>query len=349
MMTNSLIEKYQLKRNIYCGTCSVGCELCARPFDNYCVSCHAGKFLLPEAKEGRASCVEVCPNGTYEGSSGVGVTCLSCDDLCEVCSGSNQCLQCTTGYVLENGKCLMECTDGFYKDSSVNTCKPCDTTCKTCNAALPTSCLTCPPDTLHQLHSCVTTCDTGYYKSEDSCLPCHHTCSSCVGGSETQCQDCKGGLNYDKGLCKYSCELGTYRSDDSCQPCHVTCNNCTGGGLNQCLSCKDNLIKNPSKNECWECCSETIEKRCCYCDSDPGIVKCRLSKDSTITILPNNESTGSSQAIVIFLSALGIVLVVVIITLLLKWRRSQSVIRYSLLSSFSSDHRWDDTEVMVPT
>ena len=50
------------------------------------------------------------------------------------------------------------------------------------------------------------------------------------------------------------------------------------------------------------------------------------------------------------LSILGVVLFAIIITLLLKWRKSQGSVRYSLITaSFSSDHRWDDTEVMIPT
>ena len=60
---------------------------------------------------------------------------MECDDTCQTCSGSgdSKCLNCFTGRFFFEGKCLVTCPDGYYKDTSVNQCKICHAECLTCS------------------------------------------------------------------------------------------------------------------------------------------------------------------------------------------------------------------------
>ena len=81
----------------------------------------------------------VCPTGTYA----TALTCASCDSQCATCRGStaNDCLSCTTGYLLNN-QCISRCPAGT---TLVNlACLTCDPVCATCLGST-SSCVTCAP------------------------------------------------------------------------------------------------------------------------------------------------------------------------------------------------------------
>ena len=73
-----------------------------------------------------------------------------CHSSCETCSGEkdDQCLSCKNGVILNDGKCLDQCPDGYYKDSN-GTCQQCASNCLTCLGPSidgNNKCLSCDPN-----------------------------------------------------------------------------------------------------------------------------------------------------------------------------------------------------------
>ena len=58
---------------------------------------------------------------------------------------NDQCLSCKNGYMFIDGKCSVQCQDGYYKDSN-GICQQCDSNCLTCDGPAKegnNSCLSC--------------------------------------------------------------------------------------------------------------------------------------------------------------------------------------------------------------
>jgi hypothetical protein len=84
------------------------------------------------------------------------------------------------------------CGDGYYHDpdDAINPCKACGETCKTCEKAAPSVCLTC--DTLQEFTKVGDTCvcvDKYFYDTTSkACVGCHASCATCVNA--TECKTC---------------------------------------------------------------------------------------------------------------------------------------------------------------
>lgn len=77
-----------------------------------------------------------------------------------------------------------------YFDSGI--CKPCHSTCDSCDGPTEKACLSCATPLLLQGTQCVGECDSGYYSDGRMCSPCIHTCSRC--STKTNCTECKSHL-----------------------------------------------------------------------------------------------------------------------------------------------------------
>jgi len=90
-----------------------------------CTDCTATNALLDDL------CVEVCPDGTYNGVDGAVRRCLDCPETCETCSDSDYCLSCPSdrARVIDGGDA---------------TCEPCHSSCETCRGIEETDCVNCP-------------------------------------------------------------------------------------------------------------------------------------------------------------------------------------------------------------
>lgn len=83
-----------------------------------------------------------------------------------------------------------------YSDGDL--CKPCHSTCGTCDGPTEHACLTCSHPLILQGTRCVAECDKGSFddKNKHSCTPCVHTCAQCV--SKSNCSECIPGLQVSK-------------------------------------------------------------------------------------------------------------------------------------------------------
>lgn len=96
------------------------------------------------------------------------------------------------------------------------------------------------------MHSCVSTCSTGFYLSNNNerCLPCHETCLNCTSSTELSCTSCK--LGYVLLDDSHRCEKHTgkpYYIDietGETHTCHSSCKFCNGPQPNNCLACRLN-------------------------------------------------------------------------------------------------------------
>lgn len=157
-----------------CATCSAGGQ-------NDCTSCNSGSFLHPNSG---GECLDVCPSGywgdtatnqcqpCYTSSTGPSYSCATCTAY-----GADNCRSCNAGYFLypfSGGECFSSCPNGFYGNTSTNTCQPCNDD---------NLCMLCPDGSFLQPDSnksCLATCPSGYWRDATSnkCIACNITCQS---------------------------------------------------------------------------------------------------------------------------------------------------------------------------
>ena len=330
---------FSLQGQIFCDECTSGCQLCSKPYNNYCLSCHEGKHLLKDKiNVPRAECLDNCPIGTYATDDHGLSICSSCYEGCTNCNGpySTSCTSCVSGFVLQENSCYTQCSDSFYRN--MQSCFPCNNSCKTCTGPGEFACLTCPPGFFHEQHQCVKNCSPGFFKQGNSCEHCHPTCTECNGPKEHQCSQCIYGFTLAKDKCVDSCSQGFYndRLLNICTPCHVSCHNCTDNSSARCLACKFPLIKNMKNNECWQCCSDDIKERCCYCSgSSKNFCVDRVQSYDLNSTTPYSKFkiiTG-----VIFTIFMIVALIGTFVYFLHQWWKKQKPAAYTLLASNDND------------
>lgn len=144
-------------------------------------------------------CVE-CPPGCSECNK---TTCISCLDDWKV-NSKGRCVsqnseRCDVGKSNIMKSFLLNLLQIYrylildqYFDSGL--CKPCHSTCDSCDGPTEKACLSCASPLILQGTKCVGKCDKGFFNERDSqlCEPCLHTCSRCV--AKTNCTVCKTGL-----------------------------------------------------------------------------------------------------------------------------------------------------------
>jgi hypothetical protein len=93
---NSLVKTCSVSAPM--DSCNAGCTSCNG--DKQCYSCQSPKKYNPSEN----SCVEVCPDGTFEKQLAYEVNehCIPCMDHCDRCVDGITCERCTEGYIWEN-------------------------------------------------------------------------------------------------------------------------------------------------------------------------------------------------------------------------------------------------------
>lgn len=136
----------------------------------------------------------VCDSGYYLTGSN---DCAACDSPCSTCGlNSQDCTNCQAGYHLNPAnvapKCLIDCSPGFYADTSSNTCFPCLAPCASCTG--PSTCTSCLPTYTMTDSACQIQCSSGFYRdsSLNICTPCISPCATC--NSAASCQSCLPGF-----------------------------------------------------------------------------------------------------------------------------------------------------------
>ena len=195
-------------------------------------------------------CHPTCPVGTYP----LGTTCHECSKYCDQCKDLNSCKRCTSPYVLQDGKCVNKCNDGFYLDTNTRECKKCDNfdlvkSCKpidvcrdnvyklngTCVKRCPDgtssdSLNNCVPNKCLKIlfkGECIDTCPIGTVRVDGTCKYCDsRDCNACRPQNLAYCECCNEKLLLYKGECKTACPAGTYMKEGECIDCKIPCKEC---------------------------------------------------------------------------------------------------------------------------
>lgn len=96
---------------------------------------------------------------------------------------STQCYQCASGFFGFQGKCVTQCPLIFYKNTQLQLCLPCDSSCSQCSGPSQYNCTACPANLLIYQNlavtsgfQCINQCPSGFYPSGNKCFQCPSTC-----------------------------------------------------------------------------------------------------------------------------------------------------------------------------
>lgn len=270
-----------------CKQCTPPCASCPKGHPELCTSCKTGLLYegkcIDECPKGYYSeidvclpchpkckhcidrfdhCVEGC-NAPYvyrnnrcyldceEGSVLVGNTCKSCNITgCLKCSYKDSrttCLECSADRVLNKGKCLTACSDGYYLDLIMDKCVLCHEACSRCFGPTNRDCYSCRTDlgyirTLKNvcvLPSCV---EKFYFnKTMRRCNSCPENCLECLGAQN--CIECDRGYVLDpvKKKCYDPCDTPGFIRKAGSFGCKEIC----GDGINMGqYECDDGNLRN---------------------------------------------------------------------------------------------------------
>ena len=107
--------------NRVCAQCNAACSQCTGSGNTQCQACNSGYFLQPSS----TTCLDSCPSTGYFKNS-THHMCDPCDESCLTCTGPafSDCPSCSSGYYLQpsSTSCKNTCPDGYYKNSTFNTC-----------------------------------------------------------------------------------------------------------------------------------------------------------------------------------------------------------------------------------
>ncbi|KAL4506323.1 hypothetical protein ABPG73_017057 [Tetrahymena malaccensis] len=191
------------------------------------------------------------------------------------CTGSN--------YKNPDNTCKPKCPQGYYKESSSNTCILCHTYCSNCTGPLSTQC---------------SSCNLGYLLKGNTCdsYPCDPTCGTCFGLGSNQCTSCVSGYALSGSTCLPACDPSCkscssannansctdcfdgffLNSNKQCIQCQMPCKNCAKSAT-QCTSCQNNTdyIFDSIKQTCNLVCNNT----CSSCFAPNDSTKCNSCID----------------------------------------------------------------------
>lgn len=170
-----------------CEPCSTNCASCMTNANN-CTVCPSG-FYLQTNSNGVSNCFVQCPSGTYLDTTAH--VCHNCNVSCVNCTGpnDNNCISCSDGFALWEGRCLSACPAGttkFKLPSGSIICKPCSTGCLVCQQSdngNELNCTYCNTNLYLINGTCSSVCPIGTYSSPES--------FSCVDCAITGCYMCK--------------------------------------------------------------------------------------------------------------------------------------------------------------
>ncbi|XP_064164994.1 proprotein convertase subtilisin/kexin type 5-like [Anguilla rostrata] len=269
-----------------CNRCDPSCLTCVGPRGT-CSSCVSGLTLQS------GTCVHIsdCRDGEYQDESG---GCRLCDLTCHQCKGpeSWDCISCTPGRALEEGRCDTGCSPGKY--ASEGQCQLCDLTCGECSDGGPENCTSCEKDKSGAERflfrgRCVDVCPERHFRSEGrTCDPCPESCGACSGPN--WCLSCNSSsYRLSDGVCtRLECGEGEVEDPEygECMVCEEGCRKCVLYNPRHCLSCtegfyqfQDSCYKTcPAKTysvedemtcvRCPETCVSCDVEECFWCEAD---------------------------------------------------------------------------------
>jgi hypothetical protein len=247
-----------------CSPCKQGCKVCTDA--NSCLECVKGNALYQN------NCVVTCPPGTRKEND----KCVPCLSDCLTCD-SSQCLVCITGMLLENGKCVKKCSNGFYTINNIN-CLPCDVGCVSCLTEK--TCNICRENLFLKEGKCVDNCGDGYVGVSGKCEKCGVNCKECNPKNPSECLVCLPNKFLLNGECLDDVPNRYYSSNNKVYPCLSGCDVCTS--IDTCEKCTPPLFLTINKKSCVNTCPDGFkgldgkcvpceDKNCQNCASQPNI------------------------------------------------------------------------------
>lgn len=161
-----------------------------------------------------------------------------------------------TNLYLYGTSCLLNCPNGYFANSTANTCDICATGCAICSGPTLNDCSVCltvnNSGTLTPYYkemgvtTCNTSCPSGQLISSyvvNSCSMCDPGCISCsITSANCTITACQSGYYYYyiNSTCLSTCPNNYYANTTTglCVQCDPGCQLCTGSGLLSCSSCQ---------------------------------------------------------------------------------------------------------------
>ena len=148
------------------------------------------------------TCESTCPEGYFPNSTTN--ICDACNGACATCTGptDTECSTCNIGFYLQPSSttCLTTCpSEGFWPNSSTNTCDACHSYCQICTGSDSNQCSSCNDGYFLQpapnTNTCASTCPDGYLSNSATnlCDACNVACATCTGPTDTECPSCNNG------------------------------------------------------------------------------------------------------------------------------------------------------------
>jgi hypothetical protein len=226
-------------------SCDTTCAECSGPSKFECTACNGDSF-----RSSTGECI--CINNQYlEAPDTRTCRSITCDPTCQTCSaqGLLGCLTCKPNAVLIStgnfGNMQLKCTcvSGYFWDSVIAQCLPCNSRCKTCSGGGENECTSCVfPAFMTSPSASACLCpSTHMYATTTSstCIPrtCHPTCNTCFDTLDKTCISCTSPslLSYTNRCVCPNYYFQTLPSP--CQPCHISCKTCTSGST--CTTCPE--------------------------------------------------------------------------------------------------------------
>ncbi|KCV67982.1 TKL protein kinase [Fonticula alba] len=253
-----------------CMACSSSCAQCLGPGSNECTACPEGRALSAQGM-----CVGECPVGQFATDGAIGQVCRACSASCRQCDGpdADHCTGCQDDLLLQAGRCVSACTDGFFACHAKRECSVCPTGCATCftSADRPEGCqavcTTCRAPWMWSpaAERCVDVCPAGEFQPRTdvfTCEPCAGACASCHGQADrcTVCSDAGAWLHPATGACSLSCSArGLAKSpvERVCLSCPEGCQHCGAPpDIGPCLLTTQGMLECPELTACDRCDAE---------------------------------------------------------------------------------------------
>lgn len=257
-----------------CQKCDNKCSACKSSLNTDCTDCFNPFVLF------NTTCQERCPDNMVA----VNKTCKLCAENCNVCRDQITCKDCKPETYLLDGKCVKECSRGFYKDTNPNVCKPCQDSCQLCSGI--DKCTVCNDGYFYLAGKCIRNCGEFYYGdvATKTCQPCPKYCKAC--NDSVICKTCQDAfyLTNENKTCVPECPTGSISFSGTCVKCKSSaCNYCDTNNIALCLQCnKTTYLKD---GDCVNSCGDGYYSENSVCKK--CVFDCKTcSKDKCFQCIP---------------------------------------------------------------
>jgi proprotein convertase subtilisin/kexin type 5 len=263
--------KYGELSGFTCTGCADGCASCFGSSNTTCYSCKSFSSTNYYLEYGEFNCLTNCPDGQY--ANATAFKCLLCSANCLTCSSSGtHCLTCGFSTIglnlfLSSNKCVANCPQGQWGNSSDYTCTNCADGCMACSGPSLDNCTLCGnySSSTYYKHIgvtvCNTTCPGGQFISANIpnfCQQCSSICVTCNDVADNcTSQTCAANLFYLNYECLSLCPNHYYpdRSARQCKQCATGCSTCFGADNSSCTVCSSSFYLQMGSNTCSSGCS----------------------------------------------------------------------------------------------